>query len=214
MITPQQIRAARAFLNLGQQDAAAAVGVSKANISDIENGRGEPKGATLVQLQKFFEMSGVEFKDGGILPARNIVHIYEGTDCYLRMLDDVHQTLSNGGELLKSAANERRSSEAVIQKTRELRADKIKMRTLVQSGDTYLMGALKEYRWMPPELYIDGDVKVIYGDRVGYLVAWLDTPRTIIIQDKTIAEEQRRYFEFAWQHSETPSESTAPVRFE
>lgn len=209
MITPSQIRAARGFLAMGQKEVAEFIGVSPTNISEIEKGA-TPKASTLSALQKLFELKGIEFtSDGGIRPSTNIVQIYEGADCYLRLLEDAHGCLFPGQEFLKSAANERRSSQGVIQKSREMRADNIKMRTLVQNGDTYLMGPLEEYRWMDDALYTDGDVKVIYADRVGYLVTWLNVPRTIIIRDKTIAEEQRRYFEFVWKNSQAPSHSTA-----
>jgi len=214
MISASQIRAARGFLNMGQKQIAEVVGVSPTNISEIENGA-TPKASTLDALQKFFELNGIEFTaDGGIKPSSNIIQIYEGEDCYLRLLEDAHRVLKKGEELLKSAADERRSSSVVIAKTRVMRADGIHMRTLVRDGDTFLMGKLEEYRWMDNELFTDSDVKVIYSDRVGYLVTWLPVPRTIIIKDKTIAEEQKRYFEFVWKNSRVPDQTTATERFD
>jgi DNA-binding XRE family transcriptional regulator len=43
MITPAQIRGARAMLELTQVDLANASGISKASILDIETGRTKPK---------------------------------------------------------------------------------------------------------------------------------------------------------------------------
>ncbi len=210
MITREQIRAARAWLNIGQQDVAAGIGVSSQTISDIENERTNPKASILADLQNFFEMKGIEFlEDGGVRKSKNFVKVYEGTDCYLRLLDDAHEVLAKGGEFLKSAADERRSSKLVIEKLNAMRQDGIAMRGLMRNGDTHLMGPLEEYRWMGDELFTDGDVKVIYGDRVGYLITWLEVPKTIIIQDKTIAEEAKRYFEYVWQRSQQPTETTA-----
>jgi DNA-binding XRE family transcriptional regulator len=215
MISREQVRAARAWLNIGQHDVAEGVGVSSQTISDIENERTNPKASVLADIQSFFEMKGVEFlEDGGIKKSKNFVKVYEGNDCYLKLLDDVHEVLAKGGELLKSAADERRSSKKVIEKTREMRKDGIKMRGLVKSGDTYLMGKLDEYRWMEESLFTDGDVKLIYANRVAYLITWLETPKTIIIQDKTIAEEAKRHFEYVWQRSEKPPETTATAFYE
>jgi DNA-binding XRE family transcriptional regulator len=215
MITREQIRAARAWLNLGQQDVAKGIGVSSQTISDIENERTNPKASIVADLQNFFEIKGIEFlEDGGVRKSKNFVKVYEGTDCYMRLLDDAQTVLAHGGEFLKSAADERRSSDEVIQKVNQMRNAGIKMRALVKDGDTYLMGPLQEYRWMEEELFTDGDVKVIYGDRVGYLITWLETPRTIIIQDKTIAEEAKRHFEYIWKRSKKPSETTATNFYE
>lgn len=212
MITPSQIRAARSFLNIDQQVVASAVGVSKANISDIENEKVTPKASTLDGIQKFFESRGIEFRHDGILPASRVVQIFEGNDAYLQLLDDVERHAK--GELLKSGADERRSSPAVIEKNRQLRARGIRMRNLIEPGNTYILGALEEYRHMPPSLFGGGDVKLIYGARVAYLMVWTNIPKAIVIHDQTIATEQARNFDYIWEQSTAATLSTAPERYE
>jgi transcriptional regulator with XRE-family HTH domain len=214
MITPSQIRAARSFLNLDQSVIAKAVGVSKANISEIENEKVMPKGATLAAIQKFFEIRGVEFKDGGITPAYKIVQIIEGNDAYLQLLDDVARNLGPKKELLKFGADERKSPPAVTEKNRELRKAGITMRYLVESGNTHLLGQLHEYRYIPAELFNKADIKLIYGTRVAYLMSWTNVPKVILIDDKFIAEEQTRMFEYIWRHAEPATVSTSDIRYE
>lgn len=216
MIQPNQIRAARNFLNLDQKTVAEASGVSTMNISDIENEKGNPRSSTLKAIQNFFENKGIRFtENGGIEPAQNYVTVYEGKNCYLNFLTDAQEVLSHlKGEILFSGSDEKRSPPEVIEKFRAMRKDGISMRSLIKKGDTYFMGILNEYRWMPEELFVHGDVKAIYSDRVSYLVSWAETPKVIVIQDKTIAEEAIRQFDFVWEQSEPPTESTSDIFYE
>lgn len=212
MITPEQIRAARSFLNVDQQLVAESIGVSKANISDIENEKVTPKASTLDRLQKFFEARGIEFRHDGILPAGKVVQIFDGNDAYLQLLDDVQRHAKR--ELLKSGVDERKSPPAVIEKNRALRAQGIRMRNLVAPNNMHLMGALEEYRHMPASLFSGGDVKLIYGTRVAYLMVWTGIPKAIVINDRTIATEQAKLFDYVWEQSAPATQSTAPERYE
>lgn len=216
MIQPNQIRAARHYLNIDQKTVAEASGVSAMNISDIENEKGNPRSSTLQAIQSFFEHRGIKFTDnGGIEPAINYVTVYEGKNCYLNFLNDAHEILAQKkGEILFSGSDEKRSPNPVIEKFRDMRADGIKMRSLIEKGNTHIMGPLEEYKWMPEGLFVDGDVKAIYSDRVSYLVSWAETPRVIVIQDSTIAEEAKRHFDFVWQQSEQPEKTTSDIFYE
>lgn len=215
MITAEQIRAARALLKWGQSDLAEASGVSVPTIANVETERQKPNDQTLDRLRKAFLEQGIEFIDGGVRRARNIIKVYEGDDCYLRLLDDAYLALmKDGGEILFSAADERRSPPAVIEKFRSMRRSGITMRSLVKNKDTYLMGDLDEYRWMNEDLFVDGDVKAIFGHTVAYLMTWFNTPRIIIIQDQHIADENRRMFDFLWSISPKPTHSTCEIKLD
>lgn len=217
MIRPNQIRAARNFLNLDQKIVAQAVGVSGMNISDIENEKGSPRASTLKSIQTFFEARGIKFTErGGIEPAQNYVTIYEGHNSYIDFLNNAQEQLArSNGEILFSGADERRSSGAIIEKLGEMRTQNVTMRSLIRHGDTHIMGLLPEYRWMPESLFVEGDVKIIYADRVAYLISWEEAmTRVIEIRDKIIAEEARRHFEFVWTQSEGPDHSTSTVLYE
>ena len=65
MITPAQIRAARALLGWKQTDLAERAGVSEISIKNIERGATDPRGSTLAKLQSAFEAAGVQFLDPG-----------------------------------------------------------------------------------------------------------------------------------------------------
>jgi predicted transcriptional regulator len=61
MITPAQIRAARALVNMKQVELAAAAGVSEMSVKNIERGATDPRVSTLQALQGALEAAGVIF---------------------------------------------------------------------------------------------------------------------------------------------------------
>ena len=65
MITPAQIRAARALIGWKQSDLASASGVSVISIKNIERGATDARGSTLALLQDAFSAAGVTFLDPG-----------------------------------------------------------------------------------------------------------------------------------------------------
>jgi predicted transcriptional regulator len=71
MITPQQIRGARALVGLTQAELAKRAGLSTTGLNNIERGVADPKASTLRAIQSALEAAGVEFTDGsGIKPRR------------------------------------------------------------------------------------------------------------------------------------------------
>lgn len=67
MITPQQVRAARALLDLTQADLAKRAGISATSLVAFERGNTDPKASTLRAIQEALEKAGVEFVGGGVV---------------------------------------------------------------------------------------------------------------------------------------------------
>lgn len=65
MITPGQIRAARALIGWKQSDLASASGVSEISIKNIERGATDARASTLSAIQEAFRTAGVVFLDPG-----------------------------------------------------------------------------------------------------------------------------------------------------
>lgn len=65
VITPRQIRAARALLGWKQTDLARASGVSEISIKNVERGATDARGSTLGKIQKAIEDAGVEIIPSG-----------------------------------------------------------------------------------------------------------------------------------------------------
>ncbi|MGB3348304.1 MAG: helix-turn-helix transcriptional regulator [Brucella anthropi] len=71
MITPEQIRGARAMLGMTQADLAKSAGLSTTGLNNIERGSADPKASTLASIQAALEQQGIVFlatgdsRDGG-----------------------------------------------------------------------------------------------------------------------------------------------------
>lgn len=61
MITPAQIRAARALINMKQADLAEAAGLSLGTVNNIEREISDPRVSTLTALRRVLENAGVSF---------------------------------------------------------------------------------------------------------------------------------------------------------
>ena len=65
MINKEQLRAARAWLNLSQQDLATAAKVGKRTIADFERGATVPHERTLRDVEQTLAALGIEFQFEG-----------------------------------------------------------------------------------------------------------------------------------------------------
>lgn len=61
MITPSQIRAARALIGWKQTELATAAGLSEMSVKNIERGSTDPRVSTLEAIRTALEQAGVEF---------------------------------------------------------------------------------------------------------------------------------------------------------
>ena len=60
-VTAQQVRAARAWLDLSQDDLAEKTGITRRAIQDFENGKRTPQPRTLRDFRNALEELGIEF---------------------------------------------------------------------------------------------------------------------------------------------------------
>jgi predicted transcriptional regulator len=65
MLTPAQIRAARAMLKWRQADLAAQSGIAEISVKNIEAGKTDPRASTLQAIQSALEDAGLMFLDEG-----------------------------------------------------------------------------------------------------------------------------------------------------
>ncbi len=65
VITPAQIRAARALIGWNQTELATASGVAVISVKNIERGATDPRSSTLAAIQTAFSEAGVVFLDPG-----------------------------------------------------------------------------------------------------------------------------------------------------
>lgn len=74
-ISPRQIRAARAMLEVKQRDLAAAAGVSLATLNNIERGVADPRSSTLSAIERALNTAGVEVADDALSEEARLVRL-------------------------------------------------------------------------------------------------------------------------------------------
>jgi len=213
MITAQQVRAARAYLDWDRAALSDESGVSDAQIYAFESGTTKsPRQGTIDALERAFLQHGVGFKDGGILPVLDCTIRFEGEGWYQRLLDDVYKTLTRAKkpELLLFCADDRKSPPEVNNQYRKIRAAGARMRQLVEEGNTHLMGPLNEYRYVPKGRF-ENYVTMIYGDKVA--VCTDNNTRAIVFNDKHLAATWKNIFEMLWDTLKQPKRSDADEQF-
>src|ERR1700722_13498288 len=96
MITIEQIKAARAMLDWGQEDLARVSGVSFPSVKNLERRSNKPRIETLNAIKAALEDAGIVFigETGLKLRGENLkVRVFEGEDSLYRLLNDIFDTL-------------------------------------------------------------------------------------------------------------------------
>lgn len=214
MITPNKIRAARALAGWSQTELSERSGLAAATVQSIEAARGTVKAESLELIRKAFEQESVFFTPHGVEIRDTALYSITGEDWWLDTLDDVYYTLidQDDAELLMLYSDDRESSADTNDRIRKLRNAGIKMRQFVSEGNRYLMGPMKEYKWISKEFF-ENRVTLIYGDKV--VLCAEDNTRALVIKDKGIAGTFRNTFEMLWCGAmpTDPDRSTADERF-
>lgn len=204
--------AARGMLGWSQKELSRRTNITPEAINRIERGEVEnPRLSTIQAIQEVFEAEGIEFiEQSGIRLRSQVVREFTGEDRYLKMLDDAFYTLKKGEELLVVCSDDRVSPSAINDSYRRLRNAGVGMRQIVEDGNTYLMGGLDEYRYLPKK-YFHNNATIIYGDKVGVVISGQE--KVLIVRDKELAASLRNLFNFMWSATKKPAESNADEKF-
>lgn len=210
-----KIRSARAYLNWTQEKLAQEADLSFQGIQKIERNETQPTGRTQDKIIRAFEKRGIVFTAKGIEYEEYPVIIIQGNShesCYMQLLMDAFDHLQGrkNPELLIMYADDKVSPPPVNDHYRKMRAAGIKMRQLIQEDNTYILGPLEEYRYVPKKFFINR-VTLIYGDRIATETANFN--RAIIKVDPVNADIQRNTFNMLWSILKQPQKSTAHEKF-
>ena len=191
------IRAARALADWNREELAKRAGLSPVTIANIESGRTDSANArTYEAITKAFLGSGVVFTEEGIEERKSWIKELAGEDYFLDVLDDIYNTLVDvpGAEVLTFGGDDRKNTPELILRLRKMHNMGIRFRDMVEEGNTYLMGPVSRYRWIP-KAYFRNYVKVIYGTKL-----CLDYgDHGIVVNNADVAEVERNQFNLLWQ---------------
>lgn len=210
----EKIRGARAIMGWTRDDLADRSGLSVPGLTKIEQGS-SPNARSQRRILRAFEEVGIKFSEKSIEKEENPVFFIEGKsheEAYLRLLEEVFEHLNEAKnpELLIFYADDSVSPPAVNEMYRKMRAHGIKMRQLIEADNTYIIGPLEEYRYIPKEYFVNR-VTLVYGDRIANETA--NVLRTVVRVDPINAEIQRNNFNLLWSILEQPTETTFDERF-
>ncbi|MCI5061224.1 MAG: helix-turn-helix transcriptional regulator, partial [Alphaproteobacteria bacterium] len=200
MITPTQMRAARAMLDVSQGYVAEHLGIAANTLSKIESGQSDISASRMRDIERFYERSGVEFTDSdGVKWKSGGVETYQGRAGFLEFMDDVYETMKTGGEVLVNNVDESDfikwigdQAESHVKRMREIK--NLNFRILVEEGDdNTVASSYASYRALPKEQF--GTVPLyLYGDKTALIVFGEDDVEVFVVVHSAISQYFRSRF--------------------
>lgn len=220
MISPSQIRAARALLNVSQTVVANNIGIAPNTLSDIETGKARNVPASRLQdLQTFYERNSIEFLPGdGVKRNDQSVIIYQGAEGFQDFYDDVYDTAkTEGGSFCVSNVSEEvfdkwhkdpeRFKKYLDGMAEVIRDDSsFNMRIIIEEGDRNFRAThYAQYRWAKPESFSDVSFYV-YGSKLAILIFEEEDVYICVIPNQRVADAYRKQFNITWEMAIDPDE--------
>ncbi|MBU3655333.1 MAG: helix-turn-helix transcriptional regulator [Alphaproteobacteria bacterium] len=197
VLSPEQIRAARALLDWTLTDLSDRVGIAGTNLGKIERRESSPSARTIQKLMTVFAAAGIEFlPDDGVKRSNATVTVMDAPheEFYLQVLTNALQTLDPGKDLLIFNADGALSTPEVIAVQQKILAKGIDLRFLIKAKSVKRHPNDEIYRTLPPTDALT--LQLVYGSTV--FTRMSEGGRTVIIRDQTFADAQRELFMMIW----------------
>ena len=178
MISAKQLRAARAHLDMSQDEVAEGAGLTKYTLSNIERGATEGSTRSLEVLQQFYESHDLEFTDNdGIKAIKSDVRRYEGAAGLNAFMLEVVETLEkNPCTYCVSNVDENNwlkwqgVEQATKMRDRIAAIPGIRAHILVKEGDDFEFATgYSEYRALPADMFYDNTSFYMYADKLALI---------------------------------------------
>lgn len=206
MISAQQIRAARAHLDLSQDDVAEGTGLTKYTLSNIERGAVEGSSKSLEILQSFFEHRGLVFTpDDGIRVHKADVRSYEGVAGFQEFMWDVYETMkTHPGTYCVSNVDERNwirwmGVEQLQDFVKKMAAlNNVYAHIIIKEGDEVVVDSHAEYRTISADLFYDNTCFYVYADKLALIRFESNNVIVRVLQNKYFSESFKLMFYRFW----------------
>jgi DNA-binding XRE family transcriptional regulator len=212
MITPTQMRAARAMLDVPQGHVAEHLGIAANTLSKIESGQSDVSMSRMSEIQRFYEREGIAFVENeGVKWNKNEILISEGSQGFSAFLDDVHSTALEVGTKEKPCevflsnvahdnwvkwmgADQWKNHADRMTKDKEV----MDVRIIVKENDwNFPAKDYSQYKWFPREFFNEQSF-YSYHDRLVFLNFTDDNVEIMMIKNKNFAVGYRTLFTIAW----------------
>lgn len=207
-IDVDQFFAARALLRLGQKDVCLSTGITQSKLSQFEQGEANLSAINLQKLLSFYDSRGVEFLDhsGVRKKPQGGLRVLRGYEGFKEFIYDVYETTKAGGDICVTHVDEGQfekwqgaNSQDYLSKMASI--ENLTFRAIVKEGDDYFTASYAQYRSHPSELF-SGIPTYVYGDKKAEIVFEEDSVSIFLIENKKLADKQRKEFEVLWRLSE------------
>ena len=215
MITPDQIRAARALKNWSQTELAERVGMAVPSIANIELGKQKPSAATLERIIAAFSLAGISFTEGeGVRKSHGEVTILEGAEGFREFLDDLVTTAGTiGGDIYlfnRTSENWKSILGEEWYWDYAKRMDKVKENydyKIMVNKEDWDFRDFAEYAYIPTESFGNNSSLYVYGDKIAFMdFAERGNPRILVLKQNEFAATYKALFKLAWNNQEIISE--------
>lgn len=205
-ISGKQIKMARAFLDLSQEQLASAAGLSRSSLNAIESGKGDAQKSTLQSIVSYCEANGVKFTENNGISERPSLEpvTFTGQEGFRAFYDDVYATSRDTGkEILIFNGLPNELINTVGQDWYEGHAARMKKlgvisKNIIKEGETNLIGrTFALYRTIPAENFRSRMIYV-YGNKLA-LFDFDGTPVVKIIDGADLADSLRDLINLAWE---------------
>jgi len=216
MIVGRQIRAARALLDMSQDELAEAAGLTPQAIRKIEGGDVQPREGTIADITRVFDERGLEFTENtGVRLKPQGVEVLIGHDGLCHFFDLVYEHVrKHGGTIIQTGVDESLFSEHLgkyspvhVKRMAQLIKERhdIKVLALIKEGDTnFVCSDYAEYRWLPKEMF-DPVPFYVFGDSLGVMSFQTTPAPTIVVHHiPAITHAYKKQFEALWNLSKEP----------
>ncbi|HPD83755.1 MAG TPA: helix-turn-helix transcriptional regulator [Alphaproteobacteria bacterium] len=206
MITPTQMRAARAMLDVPQGYVAEHLGIAANTLSKIESGQSDVSISRMSEIQRFYEREGIAFtEEEGVKWNANPIIKYEGQAGIREFFDDVYKESLEGCEinlfngvpslLTKWLGTEFYKMHA--DRMSELK-DKLSVKIIVEETETnFIAGSFAEYRGFPKSMFNNKTI-YIYGRKVGFFTFSDENVSIRVFDNAELATSMKVLFGIAW----------------
>lgn len=206
-----QIRAARALLNWSQLDLAKAAQLASTSVKKAESEFMSTRDETILQIKDALESNGIDFLPGsGVKLKTDFVTTVSGRPATPALFECLYTTAhaSADREILVLGLDEAFAVRYdglrhISEHYDRLKRAGIRQKILAPEGTTEFLDGLAGYRLLPRERFGKTVPVYICGNKVVTHTGTLRR-RTIIIEDKALAELQRAIFHSLWNDAHAP----------
>ena len=214
-MTPHQMRAARALLDVSQGHVAESVGITVATLSNAEKGKSQLSPDNHDKIEHFFITKGLEFTDfNGVREAPTGTRIYKGNSGFKEFYEDQYQIIKNeGGDLWlyngvsEFVVNGLGKDYVAMHKDRMSKIkSRFTYRVIVEEGDATMFGSdYAEYRWVSKDQFNDKTI-FVYGSYVA-LVNFEGDLTVTCIEQREFADTMRQLMLNSWEQARVPDDT-------